>query len=151
MRGKSTRSRCRLMAPARAALRLRPSPLAAQGPPTYWLHDVIASQTFLQKHRLFTAMAKPRPGRHYPYIQTGDTAPRMFPAVAAPDPLSPPSTFVFFFRGVFFFVRKQTGERGHRRRLRRSWSRASAHARGDAVGVGEGRETERMRTSTPNR
>lgn len=58
-------SRCRLMAPARAALRLRPSPLSAQSPPTYWLHDVIASQTFLQNYRFFTAIIDPRPGRHY--------------------------------------------------------------------------------------
>lgn len=40
------------MAPARAALRLRPAPLSAQSPPTYWPHDVIASQTFLPKIKL---------------------------------------------------------------------------------------------------
>ena len=63
-------SRCRLMAAARAALRLRPSPLSAQSPPTYWLHDVITSQTFLQNYRFFLAIVD----RHYLYNKPGYVA-----------------------------------------------------------------------------
>lgn len=66
--------RRRLMAPARAALRLRPSPLSAQSPPTYRLHDVITNPSVLPKSPILNAVIDPRPGRHYLYNETGSTA-----------------------------------------------------------------------------
>lgn len=44
------------MAPARAALRLRPSPLSAQSPPTYRRHDVIANPSVLPKNHRFSTL-----------------------------------------------------------------------------------------------